>query len=68
MTPYEQVSLFLIILFPVVIVSLWVIDYILEGVDTVRTRNRTWRAIEIRSAMERHPSSQVDVFDQDAEG
>lgn len=63
MTVYDQAALFITITFVVVIGALWAIDQVCEQID----RNRTWRAIEVRSAMERHPSSRVDVFDQDAE-
>jgi hypothetical protein len=68
MTVYDQVALF-ITAFTVIVISLFcLVDWAMEQIEAQGSRNRTWRAIEIRSAMERHPSSQVDVFDQDAEG
>ena len=64
MTPREQITLFLFTVTTGGLGILGLLDYTWEQVE----RERTWRAIEVRSAMERHPSSQVDVFDQDAEG
>ena len=67
LTPYEQVVLFFVILYPVVIGAIWVLDYTLELIDTIVTRKRIWHSIDRRCAMERHPSYQQRVFDQDAE-
>jgi hypothetical protein len=39
-------------------------EAIAERID----RHKTWKEIDRRSAMRRHPSWQVALFDQDAEG
>jgi hypothetical protein len=67
MTKYDQAALFVVLIVPFGITMLWAMDQILERVDETVTRNRTWRAIDRRCAMERHPSSRAALFDQDAE-
>jgi hypothetical protein len=63
MTPREQV---IVVLFGIVFSGLAIfcaLDYLWEKWDDYNAREKTWRAIEVRSSMARHPSSQASVYD-----
>jgi type IV secretory pathway TrbD component len=65
MTKYEQVVVFLVLFGLGSWFVVWALDVTLARIDARILRNRTWREIDRRCAMQRHPSWQVSVFDQD---
>ena len=65
MTPREQV---IVVLFGILfsgIGLLWALDVLSEKLETYWTRERQWRAIDVRCSRERHPSYRAPLFDQD---
>ena len=67
MTMFEQVAIALVTIFTGAIGFLFLVDYVAEQVDEYLSRARTWREIEVRSSMERHPSFQASLYDWESE-
>jgi hypothetical protein len=67
MTVREQVALFLFLCCGTGLTILCLLDYVAEKYDEYKSRERVWREIEMRCSRERHPSSRVQLFDQDAQ-
>lgn len=63
MTPREQIALFLFTVTMVGITVPWGLVVVWEAWGERRDRERTWRAIDLRCARERHPSYQEPIYD-----
>ena len=67
MTMREQVALFLFVVLGGGYGLLCLADYVGEILDSYLAREKAWEEIDRRCAMERHPSSQAVVYDQEKE-
>jgi hypothetical protein len=64
---HAQVFLVLFVLLFGALGLLWLLDWSGEKLDGYLTRERTWREIEVRSSMQRHPSFQASLYDWEKE-
>jgi len=67
MTMHEQVAVVLFGLLFGSLFLLWIVDTVSESISDHLSRARTWREIEVRCSMERHPSFQASLYDWEEE-
>jgi hypothetical protein len=62
-----SIAIVLVVLSLIVGGLFYTIDALAENLDNYMSRRRTWREIDVRSSMERHPSFQASLYDWEKE-